>query len=221
MNKVVNIKEDICGRRSVVRLEDYAMDLYVVFADGELNILPPLDMHFVEFAKMIQQFFEKDSEFIPDMEKFFGEKINSISFEFNGIGLNITPENSFWYDIVEQFLYTKETAWYGNGFVVTLDKNSALQFKNETARANWIKAAEKQSFDIIDLARRWAKIMQFHLREGEKLEDIVDMAYQQANLTGDSSTGTIEGLATNMLVQCWKYGDELKKICIAKRRRAF
>lgn len=67
MNKVVNIKEDICGRRSVVRLEDYTMDLYVVFADGELNILPPLDMHFVEFAKMIQQFFEKDSEFIPDM----------------------------------------------------------------------------------------------------------------------------------------------------------
>ena len=58
------------------------MDLYVVFADGELNVLPPFDMGFVNFAKMIQSFFEKDSEFIPNMENFIGEKINSISFEF-------------------------------------------------------------------------------------------------------------------------------------------
>ena len=220
MNKVINIKKDVSGRRSVVRLEDYTMDLYVVFADGELNILPPLDMGFVEFAKMIQQFFEKGSEFIHGMEKCFGEKINSISFEFNGIGMNITPENSFWYDIVEQFLYTKENAWYGNGFVVTLDKSSEMQFKNETARAKWMKAVENQSFDIIDIARRWAKIMQSHLKKGAKLEDIVDIAYQQANLSEDGGTGTMELFATNILVQCWKYGDELKKICIAKRRRA-
>ena len=196
------------------------MDLYVVFADGELNVLPPFDMGFVNFAKMIQSFFEKDSEFIPNMENFIGEKINSISFEFNGIGMNITPENSFCYDIIEQFLYIKETAWYGNEFVIRLDKSSKINFKNETARAKWMKAVENQSFNIIDMARRWAKIMQFHLKKGAKVEDIVDIAYQQANLSKDGGTGTMELFATNILVQCWKYGDELKKICIAKRRRA-
>ena len=57
------------------------MDLYVVFADGELNVLPPFDMGFVNFAKMIQSFFEKDSEFIPNMENFIGEKMNSMELE--------------------------------------------------------------------------------------------------------------------------------------------
>lgn len=218
--EVTNIRKDrLSGAGNLVRLEGVKLEIRVTYLDGELELLPPLDMEFIEFAKILQKFYEGESDFIPRLEEYFKGKISSMFFIFNGIGITVTEENSNWYDTLKAFTIGWEKAKYPRSFVIKLDEETDMQFKNETARERWKKAVEKSSsMRTLDVSRRWAKMMQYYMEvENQKLEEIVELAYDEAKL--DEDVGSTIAFATNNLVQCWKYGDELKAYFCRKKEK--
>lgn len=62
---------------------------------------------------------------------------------------------------------------------------------------------------IISYAREWAMLMQVEMANGKKLRDIAQQASHDADY--DGITGFMYGAAVQMLSQCWKHGEELRK----------
>lgn len=62
---------------------------------------------------------------------------------------------------------------------------------------------------IISYAKEWAMLMQVDMANGKKLKDIAQQASHEADY--DGITGFMYGAAVQMLSQCWKHGEELRK----------
>lgn len=99
--------------------------------------------------------------------------------------------------------------------VLSVDKSTELEFKDDEAAKNWAQFVEINSKDgysagVVTYARRWAKYMQYLMKKHDKdLVLIADEASKVADIEG--ITGFMYGCAVNTLSQLWKYGEELRK----------
>lgn len=217
--KVINIRKNDSSRGAIIRLEGLQGEICVTYSDGQLELLPPLDMDLLEFAKLIQHSFEGKNDILPKAEEYFEAKISSISFAFKGIGITVNAENSNWYNTIKAYTIGKEKAQYPDSFIVRLDEETEMLYKSKDAREVWMNTIGCTNYEtILNVARRWAKLMQFYMKEEHrKLEDIVEESYKQAVLNEDSETTRL--FATDALVLCWKYGTELKEYLSTKKDR--
>lgn len=62
---------------------------------------------------------------------------------------------------------------------------------------------------VVSYAKEWAMLMQVEMANGKKLKDIAKQASHEADY--DGITGFMYGAAVQMLSQCWKHGEELRK----------
>lgn len=77
-----------------------------------------------------------------------------------------------------------------------------------------LKGWEKSNKDgyggrVISYAKEWAMAMQVEIAAGKKLKDIAQQTSSDADY--DGITGFMYGAAVQMLSQCWKHGEELRK----------
>lgn len=99
--------------------------------------------------------------------------------------------------------------------VLSVDKSTELEFKDDEAAKNWAQFVEINSKDgysagVVTYARRWAKYMQYLMKKHNKdLVLIADEASKVADIEG--ITGFMYECAVNTLSQLWKYGEELRK----------
>lgn len=61
---------------------------------------------------------------------------------------------------------------------------------------------------IFNYAETWANLMELHISEGSKLEDIADTQSHEADTEG--ITGFMYGAAVSILSQCWTHGEQLR-----------
>lgn len=99
--------------------------------------------------------------------------------------------------------------------VLAVDKSTELQFKDEEAAKiweHWVEINSKDSYSncVVTYARRWAKYMQ-HLMEkhNKTVAEIAGKASHASDIEG--ITGFMYGCAVDILAQCWKHGEELRK----------
>ena len=99
--------------------------------------------------------------------------------------------------------------------VFRVDESSELEFKDDEAKAKWeefVKVNSKDPYSkaVVTYARLWAKYMQHLMRKHKKtVPEIASKASFAAN--ADGITGFMYGCAVNILSQCWKYGEELRR----------
>lgn len=62
---------------------------------------------------------------------------------------------------------------------------------------------------VVSYAKEWAKLMQVEMSKGKSLKDIAEKTSAEADY--DGITGFMYGAAVQMLSQCWKHGDDLRK----------
>ncbi len=98
--------------------------------------------------------------------------------------------------------------------VISIDESTELEFKDEEAKANWEKWVEINSTDdyskgVVTYACRWAKFMQHLMYKNNK--PLYLIANEASNVSDiDGISGFMYGCAVSILVQCWKYGEELR-----------
>lgn len=97
--------------------------------------------------------------------------------------------------------------------VLNIAQETEIEFKDEEAKKNWDTIVEKNSHDsygrgICEYATVWIKFMQHLMKRGCKLENIADNTSSVADMYGMS--GFSYGCAVNMIVECWKHGEELR-----------
>ena len=61
----------------------------------------------------------------------------------------------------------------------------------------------------IQYAEYWAKLMQVDIESGLTIKECADTTSHEADVEG--ITGFMYGMAVNILSQCWKYGEDLRK----------
>ncbi len=99
--------------------------------------------------------------------------------------------------------------------IVLIDEFTKLQFKDEESEKKWKQWVENNSEapyinDTITYARRWAKYMQYLMEKHNKT--VAEIADNASSLSGiDDITLYMHIRAVAILVQCWKYGEELRK----------
>ena len=62
---------------------------------------------------------------------------------------------------------------------------------------------------IYDYAEGWAKLMQVEMSKGKLLKDVAEKTSFEMDFLG--ITGFMYGASVQVLSQCWKYGEELRK----------
>ncbi len=99
--------------------------------------------------------------------------------------------------------------------VIHIDETTEMEFKDDEAAKLWQQFVEVNSKDgyskgVVTYARRWAKYMQHLMKKHNKsVIEIADNASHASDIEG--ITGFMYGCAVNVLAQCWKYGEELRK----------
>lgn len=61
----------------------------------------------------------------------------------------------------------------------------------------------------VDYARDWGRLMQYYMSNGESIQQCAERASHEIGWYG--ITGFMYGAAVQMLSQCWKHGEELRK----------
>jgi hypothetical protein len=80
----------------------------------------------------------------------------------------------------------------------------------EQIYADWKAKNQNDAYSarIFSYAETWADLMELHIGEGKKLEDIADKQSHEADT--DGITGFMYGAAVSILSQCWLHGEQLR-----------
>ncbi len=160
------------------------------------------------------------------------EKGCNVEFDFNDILVTATP-NSTCEELCEYYQQKSDeryNAWVNSPEYAKLQAKREIEARElEDVRAVALtelpdlELTDQNFWDvtlaanqdgmgkaIFDFAERWARLMQKQMSAGQKLEDIADDCITLADTDGIS--GSMLGMAKQLLVQTWKYGPELKNI---------
>lgn len=86
-----------------------------------------------------------------------------------------------------------------------------IDLYNPLAWKLWVDAnTDSYGKGVVDFAERWGILMQEQMTNDILTKEIVDSCSNKADVEG--ITGFMYGCAVNMLSQCWKYGEQLRKI---------
>lgn len=87
---------------------------------------------------------------------------------------------------------------------------SILMTTNTKAWMDYVnKNQDEYGKCCVDYARDWGRLMQYYIHRGETVAQCADRASHELGWYG--ITGFMYGCAVQMLSQCWKYGEELRK----------
>lgn len=164
--------------------------------------------------------------------------LKGISFTHNGIDMYVTKESaekekicSLWEQknaIKEKYpevsknslkkveeLKTKKHKETLIEQVVYVDEFTTIEFKDEKAYEFWKKFVISNSKDsysrgVITYARRWAKYMQYLMNKHNK--DVSKIARNASHICDiEGISGAMHYYALDVLIQTWKYGEELNE----------
>lgn len=99
--------------------------------------------------------------------------------------------------------------------VLEIDKTTQLEFKDEEAKEkwnNWVKDNSYPSYNLYTMkyASWWGKYMQHVMSKHNKtVADIAENTFDLVDM--DGITGFMYGCVVDILSQCWKHGEELRK----------
>lgn len=97
--------------------------------------------------------------------------------------------------------------------LVELSRNIEVEFKDKEARARWKQW--NHDFANSKLARfttEWTKCMQYVINGGENLTaKIINDAYSSA-ITNKEVCVFVLDSAKEIIINCWKYGNEFKEL---------
>ncbi len=99
--------------------------------------------------------------------------------------------------------------------IAEVEAKTRLRYKDKDAAKNWRKYVRINSDcgyneAIVRYAKRWAKYMQHLMKKYNKtVFEIADTTYILCDTEG--ITGHMYGCAVNVLSQCWKHGDDLRR----------
>lgn len=99
--------------------------------------------------------------------------------------------------------------------VVQVANRTYFKLKDKAAERLWRKIVRINSTDgysraVVEYAKCWAKYMQHLMKKHNKtVFEVAGNASHLCDLEG--ITGYMYGCAVNMLSQCWKYGDDLRR----------
>lgn len=157
----------------------------------------------------------------------------TVSFEFNEIGLTVTPQLTP-DDIVQTFHtnFNKKAEEYRNSpegkAASAARERRAVEARNLNASIDqkisdvqielkdpdaWNKFVENNTdpygAGVVRFAERWAKLMQVEMASGKKLKDIAQQTSHDADNEG--ITGFMYGCAVSTLAQTWEHGEKLRR----------
>lgn len=100
------------------------------------------------------------------------------------------------------------------------EKKAALQIKLDAAgpidaiQHDWqgfrdINSKDSYSNAAAEYAEVWARLMQYEMSQGKKLEDIAEAASHEADVEG--ITGFMYGMAVSALSKLWRHGEALRR----------
>lgn len=85
-----------------------------------------------------------------------------------------------------------------------------MEIVNERAWQSYqVSHRSDEKKGIVDLAERWARLIQKALDEGTKLSDVAGPLFEQANTADVSSSG--QEVVVTILANCWKHGERLRR----------
>lgn len=88
-----------------------------------------------------------------------------------------------------------------------------MKVKYKKRYIKWKEKIENEySNEVFEFAERWANMMEIEIRKGKEIKEIYQKLLDKANING--ITGMRYFMALKMLVECWKYGKELKQAII-------
>lgn len=88
-----------------------------------------------------------------------------------------------------------------------------MKVKYKKRYIKWKEKIESEySNEVFEFAERWAGMMEIEIRKGKKIKNIYQKLLDKANING--ITGAMYFMGLKMLVECWKYGKELKEAII-------
>lgn len=99
--------------------------------------------------------------------------------------------------------------------VLDIDKTTQLEFKDEEEKEkwnNWVKDNSYPFFNCYTMkyARLWGKYMQHIMSKHNKtVANIAENTFDLVDM--DGITGFIYGCVVDILSQCWKHGEELRR----------
>lgn len=90
-------------------------------------------------------------------------------------------------------------------------KNLAtFEISNNAVWQNYVsKNADGYGRAIIEYAARWAALMEQRMAAGESLETCADPTSDEADV--DGITGFMYGCAVQVLAECWRHGEQLRR----------
>jgi hypothetical protein len=195
------------------------------FKEGTAIIHPGIGSDILDFAKIIEGSFRVDSNVQKELNNSFECKeemvLEAIRFEFNGVTVEVNSNNA---DARTIFKLWKKKGdedrrevlfrqFSGNARVTEIrriEETTDMQFKNKEAEEMWDEIVENNSSNFItDFACCWAKYMQKFISEGKTVAEIAEQTSSECDFEG--ITGFMKACAIQILIQCWRYGDELQK----------
>ncbi len=121
------------------------------------------------------------------------------------------------YEKTKEYQDTKKRKLDIKELILKVDETTEMEFKDSEAKTIWDDCVQRNSHDsysegVVIYARLWAKYMQYVMKkENKSVEEIAeDTSYRAAEAKPVS--GAMFNFATSMIIECWKYGDELKQL---------
>lgn len=152
----------------------------------------------------------------------------SVAMTFNDIEVVATPESTA-ESLIEKWRRETQRRWEAyksspEGIAAKARQEEARRLAEESAKegivafdvsdeAAWNSYLEVNRDDgygeaVLRYAARWARLMEQRIAAGESLESVADEESRKADTEGVS--GFMHGLATSVLVNCWRHGESLR-----------
>lgn len=98
--------------------------------------------------------------------------------------------------------------------IINVDQTTSIEFTSEESEQLWkefvVNNSDFYGLGVINYASRLAKYVQYLMKNHNA--EFSSVIYNASNLCDiEGITGFMYGYAINILSQCWKYGDDLRK----------
>ena len=88
-----------------------------------------------------------------------------------------------------------------------------MKVKYKKRYIKWKEKIESEySNEVFEFAEKWADMMEIEIRKGKEIKNVYQKLLDKAKING--ITGMMYFMGLKMLVECWKYGKELKQAII-------
>lgn len=202
--------------------------------DDTVHVIPMGGEILDEFAEKVIGCFHPQSNFFHIIKELYGRTGNVIAFRFNEVPISVTEETDIdtilstykemskiierrkykeWLRSEERKEYLKaerEEKRTRKAVEQLLRNEPDIELKNPEYFLEVKNSKSDRTAAIVRYAERWGRLMQYHLRNGKSLADVVLETRLQA-ATFEDLTGSMLDDGLCLLVDCWKHGEDLRE----------